>query len=704
MSTMLEAALEYVNKGFAILPLWWVRDGKCACGKPTCRDDNCGKHPILSGVTATSPEQVRSYWERYPEANIGVRTGHPHGIIAIDIDPRHGGLETLEKNEKEYGSLPETLVHITGGEDRGLRYIFRYDASLKGNTLGAGFEVKADGQYIIVPPSNHRSGRTYTVRDDKPIAFAPKWLLERPRTTRVWADDEDILDGERNDFLCQEAGKLHAAGFSVNGIKVALYALNLQRCKPPETIDRVTTIARGAAENMPLRFRHTDIGNGKRLAAAYGRDLRFAYPRRVWFRYNKKKWELTDEELIYQQAKALTEEMLREAKRCGDKKYSEALEKFALRSQAVERMKAMTICSRSEIEIAAKAEDFDRHGHLLCCANGTVDLRSGELRPHDRKDLITRCTNVEYHPEARSERWDRFLQEAAGDCTEWLQRAFGYSLTGETNEEKFFFIYGKEMTGKDTILTAVTAAMGEYYDVIPPEAILEARKHGDAPSTSIAKLPGTRMVITSELPAGARLADNLTKAISGDVEISCHDKFEKSFKFFPKFKLWATMNFLPTTNFRDGGIWRRCYPIPFETQPAKKDPTLKPAFKTDPQLNQVVLAWLIRGAEKWYAGERLEISVPKAVGDARASYRASQNRLAEWLENELTLGPNEFSPTMPLLSSLEIWAKMNRVNLRDVGITSSTSFGAYLESCGFKRGEKGKAHGWYGLCPKTSNY
>lgn len=176
-----EVALAYADLGFPVLPIWWVRDGRCGCGNPQCSSP--GKHPWgryaprgLLDATRDSAV-IRSWFANEHVPNIAIRTGRESGLVVVDVDPRNGGNESLES----LGDLPQTATVATGGDGR--HFIYRCSEPLKGGAhkLGPGIDVKAEGGYIVAPPSNHVSGGSYRwLRDPRGgIAELPSALLRR---------------------------------------------------------------------------------------------------------------------------------------------------------------------------------------------------------------------------------------------------------------------------------------------------------------------------------------------------------------------------------------------------------------------------------------------------------------------------------------------------------------------------------------------
>lgn len=205
---ILSAALSHAARGWRVLPLWWPAPPGCACGRPDCA--NVGKHPIGELVphgchdATTDAEVIRSWWGRFPEANVGIATGQESGIWALDVDPRHGGDVTLEDLETRHGRLPTSLRARTGSG--GLHILFAHprDGKLSNSSgrLGAGLDVRGDGGYIVGPPSRHASGGTYVLLDEEEsiVEPAPLWLLELigERYTEAESDEpvEELPDDQ----------------------------------------------------------------------------------------------------------------------------------------------------------------------------------------------------------------------------------------------------------------------------------------------------------------------------------------------------------------------------------------------------------------------------------------------------------------------------------------------------------------------------
>jgi hypothetical protein len=188
----------------------------------TCHDSTCGgKHPRITGWPAratTHPTTIQTWWTQWPDANIGIATGARSGLIVLDVDPRHGGEITLERLQRQHGALPPTVQSRTGGG--GCHYYFQYPGPRfripSGvHKLGRGLDIKADGGYVVAPPSRHQSGQSYAwvegrSPDDLPsLAALPTWMLQRLRALQGDAPaapciavlDDETVASARDQFL-----------------------------------------------------------------------------------------------------------------------------------------------------------------------------------------------------------------------------------------------------------------------------------------------------------------------------------------------------------------------------------------------------------------------------------------------------------------------------------------------------------------------
>lgn len=424
---------------------------------------------------------------------------------------------------------------------------------------------------------------------------------------------------------------------------------------PRDVVVALDERARAQAFELPL----TDVGNAQRLVREHGADLR-RVPGLGWHVWDGRRWRRDDNGEVERRAKGTARRMIAQAAALDDRPAGRELVKHALRSEGLRSIRAMVALAETEREVVTRADDLDADLYLLNVTNGTVDLRTGELRPHSRRDLLTKLAPVDYQPEAKHSLLDSFLARITGgsaDLARFLQRAVGYSLTGETSEEKLFFAHGPEATGKSTLLEAVKALLGDYATTADFETFLKRR--GDAGvRNDIARIAGTRLVVSVEVDEGKAFAEGLLKLVTGGDTVAARFLYREAFEFTPRFKLWLAANHRPAVNADDGAMWRRIVQVPFvETiPPAERDPDVKRRLKHDPEVQTALLAWAVAGCLDWQLGG---LRVPQAVADYTNDYRHESDPLRGWLEDECTLDANRTTLAADLRASYEAWCRRN---------------------------------------------
>jgi hypothetical protein len=264
------AARELARRGYPVFPVNWIKeDGRCSC--QTNKGAKCtspGKHPRISewqALATTDESWIKSWWQRWPDANPGILTGKKSGVFVLDIDPRHGGDETLRKLVAEHGELPKTLVAATGGGGFHIFYAYPSGVEVRNSSgkLGAGIDVRGEGGYVIGAGSLHASGRRYTwLIEDEP-AQSPDWSLSRlteektaaiSSSTKPRAEVKNsaglgavISEGSRNELLFKIACSMRGKGAGFDEIEAELSDINARRCSPSLPADEVQKIARSAA-------------------------------------------------------------------------------------------------------------------------------------------------------------------------------------------------------------------------------------------------------------------------------------------------------------------------------------------------------------------------------------------------------------------------------------------------------------------------
>lgn len=403
----------------------------------------------------------------------------------------------------------------------------------------------------------------------------------------------------------------------------------------------------------------TDTGNAHRLYDKFGSVLHYSYNRKKWIYWDGKCWRIDDTGEVKKLADLVCEEIKKQAYLEQDEDSAKELLKWAKHTESSKAKEAMVKESQHLEDIPANPDAFDVYPEYLNCANGIVNLRNGELIPHDPNFMMSKICYAEYG-EGEPNLWLKFLDDVTNhdkELQEYLQRCVGYSLSGYTSEQCVFFLYGMGNNGKSTFLDTLADVFGTYSSNVQPETIMMKRYGGDGPNSDIARLKSTRFVISEEPTEGVRLNEGLLKQLTGSSRITCRFLYGDEFEYTPEFKIWLATNHKPVVRGTDFGIWRRLKLIPFEvTIPKEKvDKNLK--YKLREEFPQI-LRWAVEGCIKW---QKDGIKEPQCVKDATADYKQEMDILAGFLDECIIIDYSCRDRIMArdLFQLYSRWAKQN---------------------------------------------
>ena len=349
---------------------------------------------------------------------------------------------------------------------------------------------------------------------------------------------------------------------------------------------------RGVPETPKLRFRKatgepatfaeaphfTDMGNGQRMYAAVKEKVFYVPQFDKWYIWAGTHWQEDDTFEIVRLAKQAVVAMYVEAATL-DEEDRKALVKWAIKSEARQRLEAMVALLRSEPGIAVLPQELDRNPMLLACKNGTLDLVAGDLLPPDPDDLLTRCIEVDYDPDADCPLWEKFLIRIMGgdlELVSFIQRLVGHALTGDATGKYMVFMYGpKGNNGKSTLVETIMRLLGPYAMKSPSEMIMAKSYSGGIPN-DIARLRGVRFTVTNEVDEGMTLSESVIKDLTGNDTLTARFMRAEYFDFTPTHKLWIYGNHKPDIRGTDKAIWDRVKTIEFniEIPEEERDPLL----------------------------------------------------------------------------------------------------------------------------------
>lgn len=407
----------------------------------------------------------------------------------------------------------------------------------------------------------------------------------------------------------------------------------------------------------------TDLGNATRFAAIHGDKARYCFPQSTWFFWDGRKWQPDDRGKLYEMAQDVIRAILKEASAEVDKDKRMKLENHALKCESDSKIEAMLKASRSKLAILPK--EFDRDPWLFNCLNGTINLLDGRLYPHDKDDLISKISPVIYEPEAKCPAWLEHLNKImAGNqnLIGFLQRWFGYCLTGSIDERCMVIFHGNGANGKTITVETVSYIMGDYAKRTRTETILIKREN-QIPN-DIADLVGARFVFSSEAEQDKRLAESLVKDLTGGDSLSVRRLYQEYFTFKPQFKIVLSTNHKPIIHGTDQAIWDRIKLVPFAvTIPENERKSIHEMMGMFQDEAPGILAWMVQGCLEWL---EKGLQTPEEVKAATRQYRSDMDVLQEFLDD--CCGEDESSTVSckDLYNRFKSWGEIEGLREREI--------------------------------------
>jgi putative DNA primase/helicase len=390
---------------------------------------------------------------------------------------------------------------------------------------------------------------------------------------------------------------------------------------------------------------YTDEALAARFTDQYGQDLKYVNGWGRWFVWDGKRWSVDETLRVANLCRVISREALLEIVKAGGARSLVRAVGSASTVSAIERL------ARADRTHATSSHDWDSDPWLLNTPDGTVDLKTGQILPHTRSDLITKITSVT--PGGDCPRWMRFLDrifDGDEELIRYVQRMVGYGLTASTREHALFFFHGTGGNGKGVFLNTITGILGDYA-VTAPMATFTA-SNNDRHPTELAMLRGARIVTAQETESGQRWAEAKIKTLTGGDPISARFMRQDFFTFQPLFKLLIAGNHKPSLKSVDEAVRRRFNLIPFTVTipPAERDPELAEELK---QEWPGILDWAIEGCLEW---QRIGLAPPSVILDATKEYLDEEDAIGRFIKEKCDLADKSASEDVSdLYNSYKEW-------------------------------------------------
>lgn len=652
----------------------------------------------------------------------------PQGYDVVDIDE-------VEEGELIFKALLHSNYKFHAIKTpNGYQFVFKSSNRVETQDakvlMAGGFvgDYRLAGRGQIVLPVANTEGRYWIHQEQEQLSEMPIYFDRLKRADKGRPFPIPVAEGGRNNTMYKHCCRLVEFGYPDEQIVEIASFLNryffapaleqrefqetvhsaLKKVQSGKTYNLQTNVSLQKPQIQPKtlkdnpEFNLTEVGNAERLSYVHGENLKYCIEFEEWLIWNGKAWEVDKKRKIERIAIKTFRQMYVEAanERDDDRrsvlsKWAKSSERSAVLLNSIDRARAMLPVLQSELN----TDTFKFN-----CANGVIDLRTGELLPHNRDYLITNFSNVEYDPNEQCPTWIAFLESVMRDekgkvkheLIDFLQKAIGYTLTGDTREQSVFFLWGNGRNGKSTFINIVKDILGDYGKQTNADTFT-AKVHDSGINNDIARLSGARFVSAVESEDGQRLSESLIKQLTGGEPITARFLRKEFFEFLPQFKIFFTTNHKPIVKGSDEGIWRRIKLIPFTYTIPKSEVDTSLPEKLRVELPGI-LNWAVQGCLKW---QQEGLGEPEEVKQATQGYKDEMDILGQFLSDCCVIRANVRVSVKDLYEQYKDWCK-------ETGEyeTTQRKFNRRLEERGFikKRSGKGGNTEFHGIGLLSNNF
>lgn len=433
----------------------------------------------------------------------------------------------------------------------------------------------------------------------------------------------------------------------------------------------------------------TDTGNMERFVDQHKDHIRSLGSAKAWLIWDGSRWKPSGYSEAFEYAMKTIYSISDEVEHATSIQEAQMIQKWALTSQSESKTRAMLNMAANHPELLTSASAFDADKMKLNCLNGVVDLTTGKLLGRDPNDLHTKLVNVKFDPDAKCPTFDRFLKDVFchdHELLSWIQRAFGYTMTGSVQEQVLFICYGIGANGKSTLLETISKILGDYSTNVDFELFLTNQKSDVRIMEAVGEMKSIRLALASEVDSTKRFNESLVKRLTGGDTLRGTKLHTGAFQFEPNHKLWFLTNHLPFARDGSHGYWRRIKIIPFDArfEGETLDSTLPDKLWAE---REGILAWLVRGAMNWSirlgaTDGQSGLGPCEAVDRAVQQYRLDNDHTTRFIDECLVLedGVGNLG-ARELYTTYQSWWRDNH----DDEIPSEAIFSRRMEERGLKK-------------------
>ena len=643
------------------------------------------------------PDQV-DQWFKNSHFNLGIRTGQISKIVVLDADlyREDCGWAALVA---ELGRLPETYRVVTRAGGEHFYFIYPDGCEIKSSqgVVVTGVDVRSDGGYVVGPGSYVRADDKgpagfYVLENDLPVAQLPEPWLQRlinsnkstlklrktgqPETPLglsirstfkpLYTIPEQLLEGQRAVGFLKMAGHLRSRGVDQTEIERYCLEFNEKKCRPPLAKDELLTqVGRYKNEGGEGIYDGDggDLANADFFSYLFRGHLAYLREIDIWLEFDiQAGWRQSAIDSEYQRARSALFELKRLAAQEFIQDHQSAVCKRML--NAVKKLGTkpgidnMINLAKTDNLLSFSSLDFDLDSFSMGVSNGVLDLKTKSLIKLRPSVLVMKRTNFAFDPKANCPQFLNFLKEVIPSVQQrnFLQRWFGYCLSGSTQEQQSLFLIGPGRNGKSVLLELMSELLGDYSKKIQTEMLMRQYRSTQAASPDIAGLQGCRLVFCNETEEGRHLdSARLKELAGGDTLVGRVPYAKKEISFKPNLKLVIAGNHLPIVADNSLGFWRRVILLRM-TVTIPEDKVDKSLFEKLRAEGSGILNWCLAGFEQWQKGG---LKVPEDLIAETSVYRKDQDILVDWLEDRCDIS-DEFSESKALLyGSYQFWCQLN---------------------------------------------